>query len=103
LTENLEADFGDLSQFDPKLLNKKDEADFEANKILKITAAKNADFCKPETLAKTKTLICKTQNANLKRNLFLKNQPKGLTQVLANGLRYLRWGGDGEAVQPEKG
>ena len=23
-------------------------------------------------------------------------------QVLANGLRYLRWGGDGEAVQPEK-
>ena len=21
----------------------------------------------------------------------------------ANGLRYLRWGGDGEAVQPEKG
>ena len=24
-------------------------------------------------------------------------------QVLANGLRYLRWGGDGEAVQPEKG
>jgi hypothetical protein len=21
---------------------------------------------------------------------------------LANGLRYLRWGGDGEAVQPEK-
>jgi hypothetical protein len=20
-----------------------------------------------------------------------------------NGLRYLRWGGDGEAVQPEKG
>jgi hypothetical protein len=23
--------------------------------------------------------------------------------LLANGLRYLRWGGDGEAVQPEKG
>jgi len=23
-------------------------------------------------------------------------------QALANGLRYLRWGGDGEAVQPEK-
>ncbi len=21
----------------------------------------------------------------------------------ANGVRYLRWGGDGEAVQPEKG
>jgi hypothetical protein len=28
---------------------------------------------------------------------------KGLMQALANGLRYLRWGGDGEAVQPEKG
>jgi hypothetical protein len=25
-----------------------------------------------------------------------------LCKVLANGLRYLRWGGDGEAVQPEK-
>ena len=23
-------------------------------------------------------------------------------QPLNNGLRYLRWGGDGEAVQPEK-
>ena len=60
------------------------------------------DFIEPDILLKTKTLICKTQNANLKHNLFLKNQPKDLTQVLANGLRYLRWGGDGEAVQPEK-
>jgi hypothetical protein len=25
-----------------------------------------------------------------------------LRQVQPNGLRYLRWGGDGEAVQPEK-
>ena len=25
-----------------------------------------------------------------------------LCKGLANGLRYLRWGGDGEAVQPEK-
>jgi len=23
--------------------------------------------------------------------------------LLPNGLRYLRWGGDGKAVQPEKG
>ena len=60
------------------------------------------NFIEPENLLKTKTLICKTQNANLKHNLFLKNQPKDLTQVLANGLRYLRWGGDGEAVRPEK-
>jgi hypothetical protein len=28
--------------------------------------------------------------------------PKGLTKHTPNGLRYLRWGGDGEAVQPEK-
>jgi len=25
-----------------------------------------------------------------------------ILQGRANGLRYLRWGGDGEAVQPEK-
>ena len=25
-----------------------------------------------------------------------------ITALAANGLRYLRWGGDGEAVQPEK-
>ncbi len=60
------------------------------------------DLNKRKLLLKTKTLICKTQNANLKRNLFLKNRPKDLLQVLANGLRYLRWGGGGEAVQPEK-
>jgi len=26
-----------------------------------------------------------------------------LMEERANGLRYLRWGGDGEAVHPEKG
>ena len=26
----------------------------------------------------------------------------GFALGLANGMRYLRWGGDGEAVQPEK-
>ncbi len=61
------------------------------------------DFIEAETLLKTKALICKTQNANLKGDFFLKNWPKGWKQVLANGLRYLRVGGDGEAVQPEKG
>jgi len=25
-----------------------------------------------------------------------------ICKELPNGLRYLRWGGDGEAVQPEK-
>jgi hypothetical protein len=53
-------------------------------------------------LLKTETLICKTQNANFTDKPNLKNTQKGLLQVLANGLRYLRWGGDGEAVQPEK-
>ena len=53
------------------------------------------NFIEPENLLKTKTLTCKTQNANLKNNLILKNQLKGLMQVLANGLRYWRWGGRG--------
>ena len=55
-----------------------------------------------ENLLKTRTLICKTQNADLTNKIILKNRPKDLTQVLTNGLRYLRWGGDGEAVQPDK-
>jgi len=29
--------------------------------------------------------------------------PKQFDCEAPNGLRYLRWGGDGEAVQPEKG
>ena len=60
------------------------------------------NFIEPENLLKTETLIYKTQNANLTDKPNLKNTQKGLMQVLANGLRYLRWGGDGEAVQPEK-
>ena len=51
------------------------------------------NFVEAETFLKTKTLICKTQNVNLTDKIILKNQPKGLMQVLANGLRYLRWGG----------
>ena len=54
---------------------------------------KMPDLIEAENLLKTQTLICKTQNANWKHNLFLKNQPKDLTQVLADGLRYLRVGG----------
>ena len=76
---------------------------FSRNKNLEIATAKNAQLYKARNFAKTKTLICKTQNANLKHNLFLENRPKDLLQVLANGMRYLRGGGDGEAVQPEKG
>ena len=32
--------------------------------------------------------------------LFVWQKPK--IDQPANGMRYLRWGGDGEAVQPEK-
>jgi len=35
-------------------------------------------------------------------NLIFAKHPKDLTKQTPNGLRYLRWGGDGEAVQPEK-
>jgi len=45
-----------------------------------------------------------------KRVLFSDSLPLSQDQFLKvgffdsfNGLRYLRWGGDGEAVQPEKG
>jgi hypothetical protein len=37
-------------------------------------------------MVKEKLVLPKTMNA----------------EQAANGLRYLRWGGDGEAVQPEK-
>ena len=61
------------------------------------------DFIEQETLLKTKTLICKTQNANLKGNLILAKHPKDLTKQTPNGERYLRWGGRRNAVQTENG
>ena len=60
------------------------------------------NFTEPENLLKTKTLICKTQNANFTDKPNLKNTQKGLLQVLANGLRYPRWGGRRDAVRLEK-
>ena len=83
-------------------LKQRPEPIFEKQKPGKLPLLKVPDFIEAETLLKTKTLICKIQNANLTDKIILKNQPKDLTQVLANGLRYLRWGGDGEAVQLEK-
>ena len=83
-------------------LNEKPKPIFEKQRFGKPPPLKMPDFIEAETLLKTKTLICKTQNANLKTNSILKNWPKDLMQVLTNGLRYLRWGGDGEAVRPEK-
>ena len=76
LPENHEANFGNLSKFDTKLFEPKTWADFRETKTLQTAAAKNADFCEPETLLKTETLICKTQNANLKRNLIFETVRK---------------------------
>ena len=81
------------------LLNQKPELIFEKQKLGELLPLKMPDLNKRKLLLKTKTLICKTQNANLKRNLFLKNRPKDLLQVLANGWRYPRWGGRRDAVQ----
>jgi len=58
------------------LLNQRLEPIFEKPKFGKLPPQKVPDFTEVKTLLKTKTLICKTQNANLKRNLFLKNRPK---------------------------
>ena len=52
LNENHEADFGDLRKFDPKLFEPKTRADFEANKVLEITVAKNARLYWNRTFAK---------------------------------------------------
>jgi hypothetical protein len=52
--------------------------------------------------AKKRNLTIETQNADLTHNKILKKTQRFLREVLANGLRYLRWGGDGEAVQLEK-
>jgi len=65
LLENLETNFRDLSQFDTKLLNQKPEPIFEKQKLGKLPPLKIPDFIEVETLLKTQTLICKTQNANL--------------------------------------
>jgi len=43
-------------------------------------------------------LRAKAKNPYLKATLFSKEKKN----MWSNGLRYLRWGWDGEAVQPEK-
>jgi len=57
---------------------------------------------KPKLFLKTQNLILKTQT-QFKRNLILEKTQRFCPTGHTNGLRYLRWGGDGEAVQPEKG
>ena len=83
-------------------LNKSHEQILKPINLWKLPPLKTPDFIEPDVLLKTKTLICKTQNANLKTNLIFAKHPKDLTKQTPNGLRYLRWGGDGEAVQLEK-
>ena len=56
LTENHEANFRDLSKFDPKLFEQKTWLNFEANKILEITTAKNAWLYWTRNFAKNRNL-----------------------------------------------
>jgi len=57
-------------------LKQKPEPIFRKQKLGKLPPLKKPDLIEAETLPKTKTLICKTQNANLKNNLFLKTDLK---------------------------
>ena len=41
-------------------------------------------------------------NSEPKSSLYYTESPNGYLRQAPNGLRYLRWGGDGEAVQLEK-
>ena len=51
-------------------------------------------------IALKKNNILPTIQANL---IIFDDNDLSFCEGLPNGLRYLRWGGDGEAVQPEKG
>ncbi|MCB9128096.1 MAG: hypothetical protein H6638_09355 [Ardenticatenales bacterium] len=50
-------------------MNQKPEPIFEKQKLGKLPPLKTPDFIEAKTLLKTQTLICKTQNANLKTQL----------------------------------
>jgi hypothetical protein len=52
-------------------LNQNHEPILKPIKFWKLPPLKAPDFIEAETLLKTQTLICKTQNANLKTNLIL--------------------------------
>jgi hypothetical protein len=52
-------------------LNKNDEPIFEKQRFGKLPPLKMPNSIEPEIFLKTQTLICKTQNANLKDNLIL--------------------------------
>ena len=46
--------------------------------------------------------VLAVQASRTSTNNAKKREVRKLTSSPPNGLRYLRWGGDGEAVQPEK-
>jgi hypothetical protein len=48
------------------------------------------------------TLVFRNLNSITKPDFIFQKRHLVVQDGLPNGLRYLRWGGDGEAVQPEK-
>ena len=100
--KNREANFRDLSKFDPKLFEQKTWADFEERKTWKISTAKKAKLYWTRKLAKNQNPDLQDSKLQFETKLNFEKDAKCLTQGHTNGMRYLRWGGDGEAVQPEK-
>ncbi len=101
MREDLEADFGDLSEFETKLFEQKPWANFEEIKVWKITTAKRPDLNKPKLLLKTWNLILEIQ-AKLERNTILEKDANGFTQGHTNGLRYWRVGRDADSLDRQK-
>ena len=102
LTENHETNFRDLRKFEKKLLEQKPWADFRETKTWETATAKEARLDWSRNFAKNQNLDLQDSKRQFEEQLIFENWPKDWKQVLANGLRYLRWGGDGEAVRPEK-
>ena len=84
-----------------KLFELKTWANFQADKIWKITTAKRPDLNKTENLLKPETWFLRLK-LDLNETQFRKKTQRFFPTGHTNGMRYLRWGGDGEAVQPEK-
>ena len=60
------------------------------------------DFIEPDILLKTKTLICKTQNANLKTNLILETALRLECKFLPTVCVTCGWAGVDKAWEQEK-
>ena len=83
-------------------LNQKHEPIFKKPKLGKLPTLKTPDFIEAETFAKNQNPNLQDSKRQFVTDLFFAKNPKDLTKQTPNGLRYLRWGGDGEAVQTEK-